>query len=525
MKYIIDFVDAASTTSIKRWMTTNGITTYITLNASKSVYLVDSDTEPKVTPLVESITKDENVSAQLLNTVEIIPASAGEVSEFDHEADWWKTAAAYEVDFDAASSTFERRGAKTNVYIVDSGVHADHPEFEGAKLEQLFSFNDDFSDTNGHGTALASLVCGKTLGITASTVKSVKVFDSSKSTMTSDLVRAFDAIVADIVANPDTVAVVNLSWSIPKNEYIEAKINALIDANAFVVVSAGNSGTPIQDVTPASMDRVLTIGSYDPDFKPAKFSNYTSDIKNTDGEINHGALDAWAPGVDIQVALIDGTIGVSAGTSISAAITTACLAYNSDSLYANEGVTASVDFFLRDYSLSKRNMLILEEQYAASANIIVTFITSTTHTWRNYTYNVMRLAYDNQDMMGFLAPGAYVNKIEFDSPLPEGLTLSRGWIIGRLAQAPEKTEFRYYNVTITYHTGEVSACRLTLVLLAGGTPPGDVPVELKQNADRGCVASSTGPGGYAYCSNWVCESGCPNCDPKIGDCPCNQQCY
>lgn len=521
MKYIIDFVDTASTTSIKKWLTSNGITNYSTLNSAKSVYLVDSDVEPVATAIVESITKDENVSVQLMNTVEIIPASAGTVSEFDHEADWWKTASAYEVDFDASSSTFERRGVKTNVYIVDSGIKADHPEFEGAKLQELFSFNDDFSDTNGHGTALASLVCGKTLGITDATVKSVKVFDSSKTTMTSDLVRAFDAIVADILANPDTVAVVNMSWSIPKNEYLEEKINAIIDANAFVIVSAGNTGTPIQDVTPASMERVLTIGAYTPDFKPADFSNYTSALKNSTGDTNYGALDAWAPGVDIQVAMLDGTVGVSAGTSIAAAITTACLTYNSDSLYTTNGVTASIDFFLKNYSLSKRNMLILEDQYAASANIVVTFITTTTYTWRNYTYNVMRLAYDNQDMMGFLAPGAYVNKIEFDSPLPEGLSLSRGWIVGRLAKAPEDNETHHFNVTVTYHTGEVSACRLTLVLIKAGTPPGEVPLEIQQAVPSNyCGVSANGQ----YCSNYTCQSSCPNCDPKSGDCPCSQQC-
>jgi hypothetical protein len=521
MKYIIDFVDTTDATSIQEWMSQQGITKYTTLNAIKGVYIVDSDVEPVATEIVESITKDENVSVQLMNTVEIIPASAGEVSTFDHDADWWKTASAYEVDFDAESSTFERRGTKTNVYIVDSGIKSDHPEFEGAKLQELFSFNDDFADTNGHGTALASLVCGKTLGITDATVKSVKVFDSTKTTMTSDLVRAFDAIVADIIANPDTVAVVNMSWSIPKNEYLESKINAIIDANAFVVVSAGNSGTPIQDVTPASMERVLTIGAYTPDFKPANFSNYTGAVKTTEGDTNYGALDAWAPGVDISVALLDGTIGVSGGTSIAAAITTACLAYNSDSLYTNEGVTASVDFFLRDYSLSKKNLLILEDQYVDSINVIVTFITTTTYTWRNYTYNVMRLAYDNQDMMGFLAPGAYVSKIEFDNPLPEGLSLSRGWIVGRLVKAPEDNEIHVYNVTITYHTGEVSACRLTLVLIKAGTPPGDVPLEIQRDVPQGCGASANG----SYCANYICESGCPNCDPKIGDCPCNQQCY
>ena len=520
MKYIIDFIDTATEEQIVEWMSANDIKVSSVLGSTARVYLVECSQAPVATDIVNAVVLDENISNKLLNTrVEFIPASNGETSEFHQDDEWWKTATQYEVDFSVETSTFERRGAKTSVYVVDSGVQIDHPDLVDANVVQLFSFNDDHTDTNGHGTAIASVIVGKTLGITSSTVKSVKVFDDTKTTMASDLVNALDTIRADILANPGAVAIVNMSWAIEKNEYIETKIQALINAGAVVVAAAGNSGIPIENVTPASMDAVITIGAYTQDLAPAAFSNYTSSIKNTEGETNYGALDAWAPGVDIQVALIDGTIGTVAGTSIAAGITSACLAYNSDSMYSAKGVSPAVDFLLRDHTISKGNMLTLTGKYESSTNRVASFLTDLPSTWRNRSYNVMRLAYDSSDLFGFLAQAAYVSKIELDRDLPAGLSLSNGYIVGRLTDAPETTQIERYVATITYNSGEVITAQLTLGLVAAGTPPDETPVEFDPYASA-CAPDSLG----RWCNNHVCDGLCPDCDPKSGNCPCNQEC-
>lgn len=518
MKYIIDFIDGASKLAIDEWMAQNSVSSHEELSTEAKVYLVEVEQKPEATSIVESITIDENISNQLLSVIEILPASTGDQAEFNHDSEWWKTASMYDVDFEKESSTFTKRGERTTVYVVDSGVKIDHPEFEGTAVSNLFSFNDDFQDTNGHGTSIASVISGNAVGLTMSKVKSVKVFDNTKTTMTSDLVAAFDAILNDMVEHPESIAIVNMSWSIPKNEYIESKIEGLINAGAFVVASAGNSGTAIENVTPASMERVLTIGAYTPDFVPADFSNYTSSVKNTEAETNYGALDAWAPGVDIGCALLDDTIGSVSGTSIATAIVSACLAYNSNSLYSKEGFTAEIDLFLKAYTLNKKNMLTLEGKYSESINCIVAFISAPVASWKSGTASVARLVFADTDMRGFLSSSAYVSKIELDKELPSGLSLSNGWLVGRLTSPPETAETIKYVVTVTYDTGDTGTVFFTLLLAPAGAPANEIPLEFTQYAGR------CSPDGGFYCSSINCSMYCPNCDPKSGNCPCDVVC-
>jgi len=515
MKFLIDFTDSASQQEIDSWMSQNNVAAYSSMNALNGVYIVECAVAPTATEIVETIVEDQNVSAQLLNTVEIIPASIGEVSSFSHDADWWKTASAYEIDFNADNSSFVKRGAKTSVYIVDSGINAAHSEFEGVNIQNVFSFNGDFEDTNGHGTSIASVVAGKSLGISNSIIKVVKVFDSSKSTMTSDLVQAFDAILADILASAGSVPIVNISWSITKNEYIESKIQELINAGAFVVVSAGNNGTPIQNVTPASMSDVLTVGAYDENFEPADFSNYTSATSNTAGETNYGALDGWAPGTNITAALIDGNVGSVSGTSIAAGIMTACLAYNSDILYSNVGYTASIKSLLEMYGMLKKNMLVLSEKYAASVNQVATFVTKATETMVSGSIKVNRVVYENTDTHGMLVVSPYTTKVELDGELPEGLYLSNGWIVGRLVgSAHAETQVLEYVVTVTHDTGGVNTFPMTLYIAQAGTQPGSYPVDIWPNIRYDSLCGQ-------YCSG-PCDGQCFGCDKN--DCFCNQYC-
>lgn len=513
MNYLINFSQSATLVEITDWLVSNNITSHSKITSSTDVYLVESEIAPIPNDIVESIAIDVNISNQLLGAVEIIPASVGATASFDHNSDWWKTASAYEVDFDADTSTFVKHGAKTTVYIVDSGVQTDHIEFQGIEIHELFSFNGDHSDTNGHGTAIASVISGNTLGITESIIKAVKVFDNTKTTMTSDLVTAFDMILTDMLANPQSVSIVNLSWSIPKNPYIESMIQKLIDAGAFVVAAAGNNGTPIQDVTPASMEAVFTIGAYTDTFVPADFSNYTSDIKTTPNDNNFGALDGWAPGVNIKVAVASGGLGMVSGTSIAAGIMSACLAYNSDMLYSHVGHAADIAYFLKATTLLKSNLLTLDAPYAASINALATFTNVATNSTRYGTYTATRIAYGNCDMHGLLAINAVTSKIELDKPLPDGLSLSNGWLVGRLTNPPvDATVTIEYQVTVTFITGEVNAFALTLHLAKSDTPPNDVPADLTLLYVCG-FASCVG-----QCGSW-----CFSCE-KGQTCYCDQDC-
>lgn len=510
MTYIVEFRADATQESIDTWLTDNTIS-FEKLTSTVNIYKVVSATVPPIDGLAIEVHEDQNISAQLLGVVEILPASTGETTSFDHDSDWWKTACSNVVDFNADSSTFQKRGKKTNVYLVDSGVKVDHPDLVNATVQRLFAFNDDHTDVSGHGTALSSLVVGTTLGISDSTLKAVKIFDPNTATMVSDIVRALDAILIDMLANPGAVAIVNMSWSIPKNTYVETRIQGLIDTGAFVVAAAGNSGVAIANVTPASMEAVLTVGAYTDEFKPADFSNYSSDISNTQQATNSGALDCWSPGTNIKVASIDGTMGSASGTSVAAAIMTACLAYNSDFLYSNDGFTAQYLDHLRAFSLFRTNMLNLSDaRYKTSINVISTFFMDMPVGVDTGNYSMTRIAYDNTEIHGFIAYGSYTTKIELDNDLPSGLSLSNGWLVGKLDTAPESTTTLSYLVTLTFASGATNTFPLTLHLAKAGTAPNDTPVDITLLTCSGATCGA-------------CVNPCWSCGPKNGGCICAAQ--
>lgn len=511
MTLIVEFHPDASLESINAWLDVHA-TTAVRLTTTANIYKIQTATAPEPDPLILSIEEDHSISSQLLGVVEVIPASTGMATTFEHDADWWKTACSNSIDFDATSTTFQKRGLKTNVYLVDSGVKISHPEFASATISRLFTFNDNDDDNAGHGTALASLIVGDSLGISNASLKAVKIFDPNTETMASDIVRALDAIMTDMTANPGSISVVNMSWSIPKNLYIESRIQELINAGAVVVAAAGNSGVAIEDVTPASMDAVFTVGAYTEDFKPADFSNYTSTISNTSGTTNSGALDCWAPGVNILAAMLDGSTAVVAGTSAAAAIMSACFAFNSDFVYSHDSFTAEYLEQFKTLTLFRADILDLNDaKYHDSINIIGTFFMNKPVGYDTGIYSVTRVAYGNVEMHGFLTFGSYVSRIELDGDLPDGIRLSNGWLVGQLTNPPvDKTETLTYTVTITTLDGTINSFPLTLHLAKADTPPNDIPVDITLLVCAGATCGS-------------CANNCYSCGAKNGGCVCAAQ--
>jgi hypothetical protein len=300
--------------------------------------------------------------------------------------DWWKNYSRSQPEFSEATTTIQRQGKNINVYIMDSGIEASHPEFANTDITNLYSVTPgDFNDNNGHGTAIASVIAGQTCGVTESKLKIVKIFDPDHATTEHEFLDALDAIINDHVDN--TYSVLNASWSIPKNDWVEHKLRVLEDEGVFIVAASGNNGTSIEDVTPASMIDVITVGAYNKDLVPCDFSNFTggSMISVTGSAVNHGELDGWAPGEEIWAAGLNGTYGYVAGTSIAAAITSAILASNLMH-YVYDDLGARIEGY-EDFTIStaaigssniifkRPNLLDLNDpKYQNSINKIATFV-------------------------------------------------------------------------------------------------------------------------------------------------------
>ena len=332
MKFIIDFIDTSTQAEVDAYLTEHQCTLIGSFSSFNKVFHVEAALQPPVTDLITEIVSDHIDALKLLTVIpftqELSTASPDTVIDIHADKDWWKTYSMQNIDFTSNTMTVPRYGLKTNLYMVDSGIDASHPEFIGKDITNVYSVTGEFSDTTGHGTALSSVAIGTTCGLTDASLKIVKIFDKGRPILQSELLYAFDAIIQDMQTSANRVSVINLSWSIAKNPYIESKLAYILAAGGIIVASAGNSGLPIADVTPASMPGVLAIGSYSVNFVPSSFTDYTGAINQSPGAVNSGQLSSWAPGENIWVATLDGTEAFAGGTSISAAIYSASICYN-----------------------------------------------------------------------------------------------------------------------------------------------------------------------------------------------------
>lgn len=458
MNYIINFVDTCSSQDTQNYLESNNLTVVKVFNNFEKIYLVEASQTPPKTGIIEDIVQDSNNPIQLLQTVEFPITESSVLIEVDNDKNWWKAASFYDLDWQEAEHKHYLLGKDVDVYIVDSGIDQTHPEFQDVNISLLYTFNGNYTDVNGHGTAIASLISGKTCGLTAANLKILKIFESGLPTLISQIVEAFNTIINDLPNSK--AAIVNLSWSIPRNEFVDKIIKNLIYRNVLVVAAAGNNGSAIGDVTPAALEEVITIGSYSQNFEPSNFSNYTdpSAVSFTSAVTNTGALDGWAPGEKIWVATPGGGYNWAAGTSMSAAIHSGALAYDIDFSAINQG--SLISYFNQDWfilramqSLSRNNILTLSQQYSNSVNKITTYIGKNSPFFPTKEFYNVTFAW----VSGVQVPQPFINRINvksvtIDPPLPSYLTLlPSGQLlnVGELAEADP-------DYKLTSHTAEIT---------------------------------------------------------------------
>lgn len=457
MKFIIDFKNDLSEQEITNYITSVNGTVVKTFQLAEKTFLVDCPSEPTFDASIhEHIINDDEHHVQLLNSTVIFDQTWGTttlagptvtISTTDNN-DWWKNYVIKKPKFDEPSYTVDRKGTGYVVYIMDSGCDISHPDFVGRPISNLFSFNGNFTDTNGHGTGLASVITGNTCGISNATVKVVKIFQNDTPTKQSDMVNALDAIYNDFIQNDYENAVINCSWTINKNTFIESKFQILHNMGCVIVAAAGNNGTPIEDVTPASMHSAITIGSYNQDLQPCDFSNYTgSAVSVTQAATNHGALDGWAPGIDIYVALINNGYGLVAGTSISTAIQSAVIAYNLTTYALSVPRNLPHNDFVSQSSLSRLNILDLSDpKYANSKNAIATVHTEVADV-SNGQYASAVVAYSQANFSQRICDPRSYKRLEIHGDLPAGLTVNKYAMFGG---GPAQTVTEVTTVTVPF---------------------------------------------------------------------------
>lgn len=248
-----------------------------------------------------------------------------------------------------------------HVYVVDTGIWTKHSEFDGkAKIGFSLVSSRFGEDCNGHGTQVASLIGGRTLGIAPGvTLIGVQAMDCDGSGSVGNMIRALEWIKLN-VRKP---AIVNMSFNGVKSDILDEAINGLVDFDVTVVAAAGNAGCDACSRSPSDASKAIIVGASDRQDRRAQFSNYGK------------CITIFAPGCNIIAASVPFTpksmfapqssfvehegrhpedrFVVTSGTSFAAPFVTGSLAL----MLASNSTSSPRDLKTRLVSASQSNVL------------------------------------------------------------------------------------------------------------------------------------------------------------------------
>jgi subtilisin family serine protease len=201
-------------------------------------------------------------------------------------------------------------GAGVDIYIVDTGIRPTHEQIVGRVVPGIDIPTDIgsskvspvTSDCDGHGTHVAALAAGTTVGVAAQArLISVRVLDCNGDGEVADVVDALQWVRTH--HRSGVAAVVNLSFGVDIGDdgsSIDREVQALIDEGVVVTVASGNgdaAGRPIDacKIAPADVPDALTVGAVGIEDAVSYYSNNGPcvDLYAPGGDRNRGLESAW----------------------------------------------------------------------------------------------------------------------------------------------------------------------------------------------------------------------------------------
>ncbi|XP_070543860.1 aqualysin-1-like [Ptychodera flava] len=144
-------------------------------------------------------------------------------------------------------------GKGVNVFVIDSGIHYSHVEFEGRAKPFFDAFSDtkEGADCDGHGTHCAGIIGGRTVGVAPGVnLYSCRVFDCKRQGSFSGVIKGMDVIAASKIKP----SVVSMSLRGGRSNAINLAVKRLTEEGYIVVVAAGNDGKDASKYSPASAE-------------------------------------------------------------------------------------------------------------------------------------------------------------------------------------------------------------------------------------------------------------------------------
>ncbi|RCH92207.1 subtilisin-like serine protease [Rhizopus stolonifer] len=238
-------------------------------------------------------------------------------------------------------SADDAAGAGVHVYIFDSGINADHPDFGGrANMEASFIDYEDDTDHAGHGTHVAGTIGGNSFGVAKNTIlHGIKILDRNGDGATSALIQAI-SYVAQIA--PPGNSIINLSLTGPRSQTIDDALSTVVQEYGIpVFVSAGNSGDDSCKYSPSANADVFAVGASDENDMIPSFSSYGD------------CVNVYAPGTNITSSWLGGESQTMDGTSM-----------------ANPHVTGIAAMLLGEYQFNSVHELYDKIKSMATQNVL-----------------------------------------------------------------------------------------------------------------------------------------------------------
>lgn len=238
----------------------------------------------------------------------------------------------------SAPSFWEKsKGGGRIVAVIDSGLDVNHPELVGRVINPTNTTNEaaynDVTDTLGHGTHVAGIIAGKTVGVAPEArIMPFKVGVGANLSNNAIHEAMRHILNWNKKCSPaDKIVAVNCSFSGGFYDAMMAYfIRELVADGVCVCVAAGNSGDGKEDTHeifsfPAYIEEVITVSSINQD---GNISNYSNSF---DG------VDIAAPGTEVYSCFPNNQHKVLSGTSMATPHVTGACALLVDMFYKREG--------------------------------------------------------------------------------------------------------------------------------------------------------------------------------------------
>ena len=220
-----------------------------------------------------------------------------------------------------ARSKSGKKGQNVKIAVFDTGIEANHPEIRG-KVAESYVFNSrgpaieettEFKDTDGHGTHVAGLICGNTIGV----APEAELINLTMLPRGLGFPLNFAFSLEWLLYRPD-IRIVNISAGVPARyrEQMSGAIDDLLLFGILPICAIGNEGRD-RTRSPGNCQGVLSVGATNKDGKVwGSSSSATMKVDNQEYDVPY----LVAPGAEVYSSVMGGGYEAWSGTSMATPI-------------------------------------------------------------------------------------------------------------------------------------------------------------------------------------------------------------